>query len=139
MSRNTVRSSVIALVVLIALPGCGGDSPPLPFEPDPDCPFTICTDGGGIPELVIEPLDDAIARLVPNLGDADARYALNDALVSLRRALRESDVSNARAELASALVHLELAELAAGPDLPDLAAIRLSLVLSAGALGAPLL
>lgn len=126
---------LIALAAALLASACGSDSGPLPFEPSPACPFTMCTQDGRIPQLVIQPLDDAISRLVPNLGNQSVRKELASSLIDLRTALDEGKDFYARLALARSHDHLGRAELAGGPDLPDLSAIRLSLVLSAAALG----
>lgn len=144
-----VAASAGALLAL-SLGACRADSLVAPAQPEPPvCEGPRCDPVEPAPapapnaSIVIEPLEDAAARIIPYLMDDRTRTELAPVLARLRSDLLAGNVQLARIQLAVAYDAVDAAGRRLGSsgdasvvlDLADLSAIRLSLVPTAAALG----
>jgi hypothetical protein len=147
LSRSAGHLASGALL-LLTLGACRSDSIVAPSQPDrPICETSSCEPGADAPKpnasIVIEPLEDASARILPYLMDARARADLAPVLNRLRSDLLAGNLQLARIQLAMAYDAVDAAGKRLGSsgdasvvlDLAELSAIRLSLVPAASALG----
>lgn len=155
ISRPPVSSPVVPLTRRLAfgvlavfmLGACRADGILAPDQSSqPICEAALCEQTGApAPDatIVIDPLEDAVARIVPNILDTRARAELPVVLDALRGALLAGRLSDARLQLARSYDALELAGTrlsgsgsdALVLDLVDLSAVRLALVPASAALG----
>lgn len=143
----------MAALLLTGLGACRADSIVTPAAPaGPDCASAPC----GAPvipgmeavpapnaSIVIDPLEDAVTRILPSLADARARAELAPVLGALRAELLAGRLAAARLQLARSYDAVDLADRRMSRpgatesllDLANLSAIRLALVPAAAALG----
>jgi len=139
MVRRLSFRDAALLIASTTLAGCRSDSltssEPVLCADRPGCvtEATVVTSQS----VIISALDDASTRIAPALMDARTREQIGPALGTLRGDLLAGRFEIGRQSLAVAYAALQTAEsrpLGAG-DIADLAAIRLSLVPAADALG----
>jgi len=143
--RRAAHVAVPAIALLLA--GCRADGITTPEQTTDTVCRSICGPDGVAPApnaaIVIAPLEDAAARIVPHMMDARARTDLGLALDLLRRELLAGRLSTARIALARAYDAVDMADarldtsadVAVVLDLADISAIRLALVPASTALG----
>jgi hypothetical protein len=144
---SIARLLALGALAVLSLGACRADSVIAPDQAtQPICETTQC-DQTDAPapgaSIVIDPLEDAVARIVPNMLDTRARADLPVVLNALREALLAGRMSEARMQLARSYDALELAgqrlsgsgDAALVLDMADLSAIRLALVPASAALG----
>lgn len=144
---SIARPLAIGALAVLVLGACRADSIVAPDQAtQPICETAQCEQADA-PEpgasIVIDPLEDAVARIVPNMIDTRARAELPAVLNGLREALLAGRLSEARMQLARSYDALELAgqrlsgsgDAALVLDLADLSAVRLALVPASAALG----
>ncbi|HEX3159797.1 MAG TPA: hypothetical protein VHQ45_14855 [Gemmatimonadaceae bacterium] len=132
------------------LGACRGDSITMPVQAtEAVCYDVVCAQPMALaPDspIVIQPLEDAVERLVPTVSDPRMRNELGQLLGTLRRDLIAGRLPAARIGLAHAYEWIERTSPSLDDgrvpvgspalDPADLVAIRLALVPAAGALGA---
>lgn len=147
-SSRTLRQAGGAAALALSLAACRSDSVTMPQTPaTPICYAGACdAPGTGVAldaPIVIQPLEDAVARVAPNMMDSRTRADLGGRLTALRAALLSGDRATARMQLAHAY---DVVDAASGRlrangsdavllDLADLSVIRLALVPASQALG----
>lgn len=145
--RLARRAAVASTTLLLALGACRADGVVAPAQPgDATCDLA-CTPAAAAPapgaSIVIAPLEDAIARILPSVTDARTRVELTPVLDALRQDLLGGRLHAARLALARSYDAVDLADArlsgsgddAVVLDLADLSAIRLALVPASRALG----
>ena len=146
-SQPAVRRLAGGALAMLTLGACRADSVLAPSQgSQPVCETSDCA-LPGVPapsaSIVIAPLEDAVARILPHMMDARTRADLAPVLDALRTDLQAGRLAVARYQLALAYDALDLAGRRLGAsgdaavvlDLADISAIRLALVPASAALG----
>jgi hypothetical protein len=138
------RRLAVGAALALGLGACRADSIVTPAQPtcdDPSC--EAATLPPTTAPIVIAPLEDAVARIVPHMMDRRASADLRIVLGRLRSELLAGRIDASRIQLARSYDALDLAERRLSSsedgsgvlDLADLSAVRLALVPAANALG----